>query len=265
MWRSDSGAGHNHRVCFYEQQPPWLDTVPSSHPSHIDPSCVARVQSNSITHSLTHSPAPTVRIRCLRVLGSRFALPQDNTTLIASTRLAQRVLESYCCLCRLPVFSLSASPAHTHTLATWLTHNRSFLGGVLSGLFTTPARFCKGYEWENYWFVYSIFGLVVVPWGFALLSTDDVYVLAHTPLIDFVHVSWSSPHPLMSNALAHVHSPQLLCACTHVLSRLNVSTNIHTCTRIHLSHARAIANGLESQLKCTQLTCERTCAPVNCR
>lgn len=173
----------------------------------MNPSCVARVSCSArvsvsrfrpITHS--HS-APTVHMRGPREPGSRFALPQDNATLMASTRLAQRVLESYCCLCRLPVFSLSASPAHTHTLATWLTHNRSFLGGVLSGLFTTPARFCKGYEWENYWFVYSIFGLVVVPWGFALLSTDAVYVLAHTPLIDFVHVSRPSPHPMMSNAL----------------------------------------------------------------
>lgn len=95
----------------------------------------------------------------------------------------------------------------------------SFLGGILSGLFTTPARFCTGYEWENYWFVYSIFGLVVVPWGFALLSTDAVYVLEHTPLIDFVHVRRPSTLSRM-----HLH------VCTHPPNpvRIHASTFSHT-------------------------------------
>eukprot|EP00038_Savillea_parva_P007669 m.171767 g.171767 ORF g.171767 m.171767 type:complete len:356 (+) comp13418_c0_seq1:68-1135(+) len=62
-----------------------------------------------------------------------------------------------------------------------------FLAGALSGLFTTPARFIKGWEWENFWLVYSIFGLLTMPWALALFSTDAVDILAHTPGIDILY------------------------------------------------------------------------------
>lgn len=34
------------------------------------------------------------------------------------------------------------------------------IGGIASGLFTYPFGFVRGWQWENYWFVYSVYGLV---------------------------------------------------------------------------------------------------------
>ena len=36
----------------------------------------------------------------------------------------------------------------------------TFIGGIFGGLFTAPMRGCKGWEWENSWFVYSLYGMV---------------------------------------------------------------------------------------------------------
>eukprot|EP00049_Salpingoeca_infusionum_P010481 m.180640 g.180640 ORF g.180640 m.180640 type:complete len:377 (+) comp14653_c0_seq31:84-1214(+) len=47
------------------------------------------------------------------------------------------------------------------------------LGGVLSGLFTAPFAYTKGWEWENKWFIYSIYGNVLVPWIICLFTIND--------------------------------------------------------------------------------------------
>eukprot|EP00036_Acanthoecidae_sp_10tr_P013706 CAMPEP_0206286576 /NCGR_PEP_ID=MMETSP0106_2-20121207/670_1 /ASSEMBLY_ACC=CAM_ASM_000206 /TAXON_ID=81532 /ORGANISM="Acanthoeca-like sp., Strain 10tr" /LENGTH=353 /DNA_ID=CAMNT_0053717099 /DNA_START=29 /DNA_END=1087 /DNA_ORIENTATION=- len=65
------------------------------------------------------------------------------------------------------------------------------VGGLLGGSFTTPARFMTGWEWENFWFVYSVFGLVVCPWAFALLTTDAIDVIYHAKSMDIAYVMLS--------------------------------------------------------------------------
>jgi hypothetical protein len=54
-----------------------------------------------------------------------------------------------------------------------------------------------GWEWENYWFIYSIFGLLLLPWSFAFLTVDAVDVLAHTSSVDFIHVRTRAMHPAL--------------------------------------------------------------------
>src|SRR5579871_5787516 len=38
------------------------------------------------------------------------------------------------------------------------------LGGLLQGTFTLPMKRMPGWRWENTWLVYSIAGMIVLPW-----------------------------------------------------------------------------------------------------
>ena len=44
------------------------------------------------------------------------------------------------------------------------------IGGVLNGSFVAPMKKTQGWKWENTWLVYSVSGLLVIPW-LALQST----------------------------------------------------------------------------------------------
>lgn len=58
----------------------------------------------------------------------------------------------------------------------------TFVGGVFGGLFTAPMRGCKGWEWENSWLVYSLYGMVLFPWILVFFSVNDaVNVYASAP------------------------------------------------------------------------------------
>lgn len=44
------------------------------------------------------------------------------------------------------------------------------LGGVLQGSFILPMKLTTDWKWENTWLVYSVSGLVIAPWVFAVLT-----------------------------------------------------------------------------------------------
>ncbi|MBI4165022.1 MAG: hypothetical protein HY508_04740 [Acidobacteria bacterium] len=44
------------------------------------------------------------------------------------------------------------------------------LGGILQGSFTLPMKLTTEWKWENTWLVYSVSGLVIAPWVFAVLT-----------------------------------------------------------------------------------------------
>ncbi|EDQ92293.1 uncharacterized protein MONBRDRAFT_30717 [Monosiga brevicollis MX1] len=48
------------------------------------------------------------------------------------------------------------------------------LGGTLSGLFTAPMSYNKGWAWENGWLIYSIYAMLLCPWIFAFYALDDL-------------------------------------------------------------------------------------------
>jgi L-rhamnose-H+ transport protein len=51
----------------------------------------------------------------------------------------------------------------------------ALLGGVLSGLYATPmAWMASSWEWENIWLVYSVTGLIVIPWIFGAATVSDL-------------------------------------------------------------------------------------------
>lgn len=48
------------------------------------------------------------------------------------------------------------------------------VGGVLNGSFVAPMKKMTRWEWENIWFAYSLFGLLVVPWAAALATVPHL-------------------------------------------------------------------------------------------
>ncbi len=47
------------------------------------------------------------------------------------------------------------------------------LGGFLNGSFAFPMKRMAVWRWENTWLVYSLVGMVIVPWMFAIASTPS--------------------------------------------------------------------------------------------
>jgi L-rhamnose-H+ transport protein len=56
------------------------------------------------------------------------------------------------------------------------------VGGVLNGSFVAPMKKIHGWRWENSWLVYSVWGLIVIPWAAALVTLPQLTrILASTP------------------------------------------------------------------------------------
>ena len=47
------------------------------------------------------------------------------------------------------------------------------LGGILQGSFILPMKLTTEWKWENTWLVYSVSGLVIAPWVFAVLTVPQ--------------------------------------------------------------------------------------------
>jgi L-rhamnose-H+ transport protein len=48
------------------------------------------------------------------------------------------------------------------------------IGGILNGSFVAPMKKLQRWNWENTWLVYSISGLLVIPWTAAVLTVPDL-------------------------------------------------------------------------------------------
>ncbi len=48
------------------------------------------------------------------------------------------------------------------------------LGGLAGATFYLPFKKVKNWAWESYWFIYAVFGLVIVPWVLALSTSPNV-------------------------------------------------------------------------------------------
>ena len=48
------------------------------------------------------------------------------------------------------------------------------VGGILNGSFVAPMKKMPGWKWENTWLVYSISGLLVIPWIAALTTVPNL-------------------------------------------------------------------------------------------
>jgi len=56
------------------------------------------------------------------------------------------------------------------------------LGGLAGAIFYLPFKKIKNWAWESYWFIYAVFGLVVVPWVLAFSTSPNVLtVLSKAP------------------------------------------------------------------------------------
>ena len=56
------------------------------------------------------------------------------------------------------------------------------LGGLAGAIFYLPFKKVKNWAWESYWFIYAVFGLVLVPWILAFATSPNVLtVLQNAP------------------------------------------------------------------------------------
>ncbi len=56
------------------------------------------------------------------------------------------------------------------------------LGGLAGAVFYLPFKKVKNWAWESYWFIYAVFGLIVVPWVLAFTTSPNVIsVLKQAP------------------------------------------------------------------------------------
>jgi L-rhamnose-H+ transport protein len=58
-----------------------------------------------------------------------------------------------------------------------------FVGGLLNGAFAIPMKYTRGWKWENLWLVFSIAGMIIVPWTLALTLVPGLFqVYTHVAL-----------------------------------------------------------------------------------
>lgn len=56
------------------------------------------------------------------------------------------------------------------------------LGGLAGAVFYLPFKKVRNWAWESYWFIYAVFGLLVVPWALAMITSPNVLsVLQEAP------------------------------------------------------------------------------------
>ena len=48
------------------------------------------------------------------------------------------------------------------------------LGGLAGAVFYLPFKKVRNWAWESYWFIYAVFGLLVVPWALAMITSPNV-------------------------------------------------------------------------------------------
>ncbi|MSO22375.1 MAG: hypothetical protein EXQ58_03780 [Acidobacteria bacterium] len=55
-------------------------------------------------------------------------------------------------------------------------------GSLLNGLWAYPMKCVKNWRWENIWFLFGLFGLVILPWAVALLTVPGLFsIYSKTP------------------------------------------------------------------------------------
>ena len=53
----------------------------------------------------------------------------------------------------------------------------AILSGTLDGSMALPMQFASRWRWENIWLVYSIFGMVLIPWGVASITCSNALLI----------------------------------------------------------------------------------------
>ena len=64
------------------------------------------------------------------------------------------------------------------------------LGGFLTGSFAVPMKRMPAWRWEHTWLIYSFFGMVIVPWSFALATVPHLFqVYSKASWSDLVNIA----------------------------------------------------------------------------
>lgn len=74
-------------------------------------------------------------------------------------------------------------------MTMWIGAVLVLVGGALQGAFAVPMKYARKWKHEHIWFVYSLTGLLVLPWIFNIAAVPalvDVYRATPPGLLLFV-------------------------------------------------------------------------------
>jgi len=64
----------------------------------------------------------------------------------------------------------------------WFGMTVILISGAMNASFALPMKYSRAWKWENQWLVYSVFGILIVPWAMALALVPDLMrVYAEVP------------------------------------------------------------------------------------
>ena len=72
------------------------------------------------------------------------------------------------------------------SFAIWIGLAAVVLAGVLQGLFAVPMKYVRGWNYENIWLIFSLVGMVLLPWMFTVATVPhlgEVYSLTPVPAL----------------------------------------------------------------------------------
>jgi L-rhamnose-H+ transport protein len=58
--------------------------------------------------------------------------------------------------------------------SAWIGAALVLMGGAMTGSFALPMKFARRWQWENIWLLYSIVGLLLIPWLAAFLTVPGL-------------------------------------------------------------------------------------------
>ncbi|HLJ89958.1 MAG TPA: L-rhamnose/proton symporter RhaT, partial [Candidatus Angelobacter sp.] len=53
------------------------------------------------------------------------------------------------------------------------------IGGAMEGSFALPMQRTQRWAWENVWLIYSVVGLIVIPWIAAWITVPHLFLVYH--------------------------------------------------------------------------------------
>jgi L-rhamnose-H+ transport protein len=72
------------------------------------------------------------------------------------------------------------------SFAMWIGLAAVVFAGVLQGLFAVPMKYARGWNYEHIWLIYSLAGMVVLPWMLTIATVPhlgEVYALTPMPVL----------------------------------------------------------------------------------
>lgn len=59
----------------------------------------------------------------------------------------------------------------------WFGMSVIFFSGLLNGAFAMPMQYSRTWKWENFWLVFSVVGILIIPWSLAIALVPHLFAV----------------------------------------------------------------------------------------